>query len=262
MSDFSWEIRNSGLMLLNSLLRRLNGGTDTNSTKASSANRRLSPLAYERYPNLPGLVASLLLPCGDSFSGPRWQRTSVSDTATAQRVFSALEIIERFGIPKDHYARIRELIDCHMRDPLWPIRDKAAKSFAYAIHEKEIAIEAGQLLQSILLSEGLQNALHGRLLCVRYLLARLGPSLWVTLAGTKDLSATFGVLRAHSAGTVNDRRLEEQILGACDYFMNSNACPITTAAYFNIVADVLESHATCKGASSEDTTLSRLLLVN
>ena len=185
MNDFSWEIRNSGLMLLNSLLRRLNGGTDTNSSKASSAHRRLSPLTYERYPNLPDLVARLLSSSRDILSSLQWQRTSVSDTATAQRVFSALEIIERFGIPKDYRTRIRELIDYHMRGPLWSVRDKAAKALAYAIHEKEIAIEAGQLLQSVLLSEGLQNALHGRLLCVRYLSARLGTSLCVAWAGTK-----------------------------------------------------------------------------
>ena len=183
-SDLSWGIRNSGLMLLNSLLRRLNGGTDTNSSKASSAGRRLSPLTYERYPNIAVLVTRLLSPCDHSFNGVERQATSGSGILTAQTVFPALEIIERFGIPKERRAEIRDLIEYHMRGPVWPIREKAAKAFAYAIHDKEVAVEAEELLKAVTASKCTQNALHGRLLCVRYLFARLGTSLSVKLAGT------------------------------------------------------------------------------
>ncbi|KAL8825138.1 MAG: hypothetical protein Q9191_004596 [Dirinaria sp. TL-2023a] len=226
-----WEIRNSGLMLLNSLLRRLNGGTDTNSSKASSASRRLSPVTYERYPNLADLVNKLLLPSNHFFENIEQQRTSDSGIMTTQRIIPALEIIERFGIPKERRAGIRGLIEYHMRGRIWPIREKAAKAYAYAVHEKEIAAEAEKLLKTLTTFKCTQNSLHGRLLCIRYLFARLGPSLSAKLA-------------------VNNRRLEEQLLRPCDYFMVSNWCSITTAAYFNIIADILQSFVTRKDPSA------------
>lgn len=196
-SELSWEIRNSGLMLLNSLLRRLNGGTDTNSSKASSASRRLSPVTYERYPNLPDLVTRLLSPSEHFIEQ---QQTSVSGIVTAQRVFPALEIIERFGIPKKCHAGIRGLIEYHMRGCFWPIREKAAKAFAYAVHEKEIAAKAEELLKALTTSRCNQNSLHGQLLCIRFLFTRLGPSLSATLAGTSYLIYCFleGLLSSHS----------------------------------------------------------------
>lgn len=94
-------------------------------------------------------------------------------------------------MPKALHDRIRELLDHHMGGPSWSIREKAARALAYALHKRDIIGEAEALLDSIEEYPGPQNSLHGRLLCVRYLLTRLGPSLSSALAGTYWSSRYF-----------------------------------------------------------------------
>lgn len=176
MYETRWAVRNSGLMLLNSLLRRLNGGTDTNSTKASSARRQLSLVPYEKYPNLSELVLRLLSSSrmrpgiGDSTD----QLSSNLVTFAVQKIFPALEVVERFGMPKDRRREIGELLRYHMEGSVWSIRDKAAKALACVMPENEVVKEIESMLG---ISTSSQNELHGRLLCIRYMLARLEPPI-------------------------------------------------------------------------------------
>lgn len=157
-------------MLFKALLRRLNGGTDTASTKASSSHRSLSKLAYEKYPNLPSLILRLL--CQN-------QQTSIeaahNETQTlsfqAQWVFPALEILERSGLPLQYRVEIDEAIRHHMASSIWVIREKAAKALALVLSEKDINGEIGNLLKPSKMS---QNCLHGRLLCVGFMISRIG----------------------------------------------------------------------------------------
>lgn len=164
-------------MLFKALLRRLNGGTDTASTKASSSHRSFSKLAYEKYPNLPNIILRLL------FQNQRTLfKTSHDATQTqtqtlsfqAQRVFPVLEILERSGLPLQHRVEIEEAIRHHMASPIWAIREKAAKALALVISEKDLSSEIKTLLRP---GKSSQNCLHGRLLCVRFTISRIGAKI-------------------------------------------------------------------------------------
>ncbi len=158
----SWEIRNCGLMLFKALIRRLNGGTDTSSTRASSPHRRFSKLMYEKYPSLPDLLLKMLrrvdvarLDVGQS---------EISASIQAQRVFPALEIVEISGLPSQHNFEIKKLIWHHMESLAWPIREKAAKALALVLKDEDRHADIQTLLRPDWPS---QNALHGRLLHLR-----------------------------------------------------------------------------------------------
>lgn len=105
-------------MLFRALLSRINGGTDTASTKASSLHRRLSSNAYQRFSILPKLLCSLL-------------RSSTG--SVTHHVFPALEIIERFGLPEQSRAEILHILKLHLIGPRWALRDKVAKALASAL---------------------------------------------------------------------------------------------------------------------------------
>lgn len=161
-------------MLFKALLRRLNSGTDTASTKASSSHRSLSKLAYEKYPNLPGMILRLLcqnqqIPIDAPHDKTQAQKQALS--LQAQWVFPALEILERSGLPLQHRVEIEAAIKYHMASPVWAIREKAAKALALVVSEKDLSGEIETLLKPSNIS---QNSLHGRLLCVRLMISRIG----------------------------------------------------------------------------------------
>lgn len=158
-------------MLFKALLRRLNGGTDTASTKASSSHRSLSKLAYEKYPNLPNMILRLLCQTPEKPSkAPVDEIETLSLSLQAQWVFPALEILERSGLPLQHRLNIEEAVRHHMASPVWAIREKAAKTFALVTNEKDLNAEIRTLLRPSKIS---QNSLHGRLLCVRFMISRI-----------------------------------------------------------------------------------------
>lgn len=153
-------------MLFKALLKRLNGGTDTASNKVSSSHRRFSQLTYEKYPNLPDLLLRLL------------RRTPIQTPVTgkvlnpmmqAHRVFPALELIERSGIPSQQLGPFLDALQYYNESPDWSIREKAAKALSFIVDDKGIIEEFMSLLAP---NWENQNALHGRLLRLRFLLAR------------------------------------------------------------------------------------------
>lgn len=160
-------------MLFRALLSRLNGGTDAYSTRASSPHRRFSKQSYEKYPNLPNLIVKLLSQHSMvALDAVPSEEVSVSLSLQAQKVYPALEILERSGMPSEQSTTIREAIRLHMEGPVWAIRQKAAKTSALILDEAEFTDEIERLLESKAAS---QNALHGHLLYVRFIIARIGP---------------------------------------------------------------------------------------
>ena len=159
-------------MLFKALLKRLNGGTDTSSTKASSSHRRFSQLTYEKYANLPELLLKLLrhepnqIPITDKALQPTMQ---------VQRVFTALEVIERSGIPVQQQGAFLDALRYYNESPDWSIREKSAKALSLMADEKDFVEEVRSLLTP---SWKTQNALHGRLLRLRFLLARYEAPLF------------------------------------------------------------------------------------
>ena len=159
-------------MLFKALLKRLNGGTDTLSTKASSSHRRFSQLTYEKYPNLPDILLKLLR------HGPAPTPTACKELKTtlqAHRVFPALEVIERSGIPPQQPGPFLDELRYYNESPDWSIREKASKALSLIVEEKGFVDEVRGLLAP---DWNTQNALHGRLLRLRFLLARYEAPLF------------------------------------------------------------------------------------
>ena len=152
-------------MLFKALIRRLNGGTDISSTKVSSSHRRSSHLAYQMYPNLPELVLRLL----DHGRPELDVSINISTAQGAQKVFAALEVIERSGLPSTHQIDIKTAMWRHASCSNWPIREKAAKTLSLVMEEEDFERECKSVLLPTWLS---QNELHGRLLCLRSILSR------------------------------------------------------------------------------------------
>ncbi|KAL8775229.1 MAG: hypothetical protein Q9209_000235 [Squamulea sp. 1 TL-2023] len=211
-----WAIRNCGLMLMKALITRLNDGTNTLSSKTSSSHRHVSTLVYDKYPNVPDLLLRLLTYKDALNNQTLEQEVTVADTLVirAQRVFPALEIIEQSGIPKRYHLEIRQASWSHLEGPVWAIRDKAAKSLSYLPQGEAITVEVKRCLQS---PWSTQNALHGRLLYVQYLVARL----------KSDSEGLHTVLN--------------EVFKQFQLVVRRNRCPITRSAYVTLAGDILEA---------------------
>jgi len=160
-----WEIRNCGLMLFKALIRRLHGGTDTSSTRVPSSHRRLSNLIYEKYPSLPDLLVKMLRQADKPTMAV--DRSEIAASMQAQRVFPALEIIERSGLPSQQRLEIKTLIWDQMESSAWPIREKAAKALGLVLSDEDYLADIKTILRPDWPS---QNALHGRLLYLRQII--------------------------------------------------------------------------------------------
>ena len=229
-------------MLINSLIRRLNGGSDVNSPRLPNTHGPLSVGAYERFPNLPSLLMRLLRV--DDLDGrrntqPALQQISVSLSTTARRVFPALEIIARSGLPGVDRMSIVDLIHHHMQSPGWSIREKAANTLALVIREQDIALEIDRLLRP---NSHSQNALHGRLLCVRRLVSRLGA--------TGDSASSLRLLVMFRSDEDEGKFSLAKFIMHKQVFLVNNRCAITAAAYLNVLNDILESLVQRKSKSS------------
>jgi hypothetical protein len=160
-------------MLFRSLLSRMHGGTNTASTRISSNYRRFSKLVYEKYPNLPSLVLGLLNSASlehIDYSKKDSRPQLFAHSSQAQRVLPALEIIERAGLPSIYNKKIQQAIRQHMESPIWAIREKSAKALAAVADDEILIAETKGLLE---VDQRRQNALHGSLLCARFMISRL-----------------------------------------------------------------------------------------
>lgn len=159
---------------MKALLNRINGGTDTSSTRVSSSHRRFSKLVHEKYPHLPQLTLSLLSPASSHDTGGGGRGASLH----AQKVFPGLEIVERFGLPVSLGEPIKRAILRHLEGPVWPVREKAARALSTGVASEDVVTE----VESILSGHGKsQNALHGRLLYLRSLLLQQKGALQAQL---------------------------------------------------------------------------------
>ena len=216
-------------MLFKALLKRLNGGTDTSSTKVSSSHRRFSHLIYEKYPNLPDLLLRLLsrTPTQTQLAG-----RELYPTMPAHKVFPALEVIERFGIPSQQHGPFFDALWYYNESHDWSIREKAAKALSLVVDETSIVEEVTSLLGPSWKS---QNALHGRLLRLRFLLARNKPPLFGDLL-SKEQSFSFAPVANYHPGTYE--AIQPILYDSFGTIAVRNACPITVAAFLNILADL------------------------
>lgn len=233
-------------MLFRALLSRLNGGTDAYSTRASSSHRRFSRQPYEKYPNLPNLIVKLLSQHSMvSVDAVPSEGDSVSLLLQAQKVYPALEILERSGMPSEQCTTIREAIRLQMEGPVWALRQKAAKASAFILDEAEFTDEIRRLLKSKATS---QNAVHGHLLYVRFIIARIRPK-----AAGQYLNKTKP--EARELKPLLDQCEEIFMLVARFFkcFTSKKNSPFTAAAYLDTLADALEQLIKNKSLQSFST---------
>ena len=163
--------------MLKALLKRLNGGADTGSTRVASSHRQLSTLTYEKYPILSGLLLGLL----------HHRQDSNAAASHAQRVFPALEIVERFGVPNIHQKEILECLEYHRASPIWSIREKAAKAFGTMMPADNMSTLIRQIDGTH--EYQAQNKLHGQLLSLRVIIVRSLPACLETSTGALNLES-------------------------------------------------------------------------
>ena len=198
-------------MLFKALVRRLNGGTDTASTKVKSSYRHSSSLTYQRYPNVPSLLLNLL--CNELPLTTKSVNIAQHDgysVMRVHRVFPAMELLETLGLPNECGEMILEAIWQYMESFDWAIREKAAKTLSRLLDVKDLISDARKLLSPDWPS---QNALHGRILCLQHLLSRDD----IPLIGYEEL-----------VPLIYDR---------CKSMVVQYPCLITVAAFLNVLAE-------------------------
>jgi hypothetical protein len=167
----SWAIRNCGLMLFRALIDRLIGSTDSQNLDEEGESKT-ARISYNDYPNLLGIVIGFLTPDLSS---------SVSTEAALESVFPALKIIQRMPPPADQQKSIRALIFKLCESPHWHVRDMAARTFARLVQDAEVINVLNEIIPHTLSH---QNHIHGRLLCVSYLVEPILRRATSSLEGT------------------------------------------------------------------------------
>lgn len=174
-------------MLLKALLIRLSGGKGADPSQSKGGSTHFSSSIHDKYPSLSNLVVHLLQ--NGDMPHPHVYRSKSSpalSVETSQRflvVFAAMEIIDRLGLPTNHQALAASLLMKQLDSPLWALRKKAAATLSLLVDEQTIMREIEILSESHWPS---QNALHGRLLCLKHLVTKkdrhdIGESLRTSL---------------------------------------------------------------------------------
>ena len=226
-------------MLLQALLKRLNGGSDTASTRVASRSRQSSQFVYEKFRILPELLLKLI----------RHQSRESSSALHAQRIFPALEIIEHFGVPKQNGEEVWQALNQYRANSIWSIREKAAGTIGIVIISNEIS----ETIQSLVHSSGDlgPNETHGRLMTLRVLFNRALPSHCNQPKGRLRLRAQNVSLKTAEAP---DSGLLDFLFELVDKYVTETCCPIIIIAALNIVMDVAES---ITGLSDDSISLDR-----
>lgn len=153
-----WAVRNCGLMLFKALIDRLLG-TTTSQNWSDSLAAKTSKFSFADAPDLLHIIVKLLQP----ISSP--------DLASSafESVFPALKIIQRIPLPEERRSDVRDLVLHLCGSPHWHLRELAAKTYLTLLDTRDTAKAVAQLLPTLNLP---QNAIHGRLLCIRCLVKK------------------------------------------------------------------------------------------
>ena len=153
----AWAVRNCGLMLFRAVIDRLIGTSDANLDDEDSSTKRFST---KQHPELLDIILDLLI-VPDAESAIK--------SSNNEGVFPALQLLQWTQLPEHKRSEAAKAVCALTRSRSWHVRDKAAR--VYASIESEYG---GTMIQQLLevRADGL-NALHGTLLCVRYIIRRL-----------------------------------------------------------------------------------------
>ncbi|KAK4196532.1 putative death-receptor fusion protein-domain-containing protein [Triangularia verruculosa] len=156
-----WAIRNCGLLLLRALIDCLLGTGESKAIIESGWDGNSVRISYNKYPELPDIILGLLQ-ADDVGEG-------LANSAAAEAVFPALDIIRRAGPPEEHRDELRKRIENYLGSKIWHVREIAARTLCSFLLGEDWVSEIGKLLEQAGTSS---NRLHGALLTARFVIER------------------------------------------------------------------------------------------
>ncbi|KAF3354653.1 GTP-binding protein rhoA [Verticillium dahliae VDG1] len=167
-----WAIRNSGLLLLRSLIDNLFGTNESKTLIEAGWDGKASRVHYHKYPIIPVVLLNLLR------SGQEVMKPSTG-TIAAESVFPALDIIRRAGPPEDLRAELYGLVTEYLGSPVWHVREMTARALcSFLLHDGWLQsiqeLVDGSERQRVLTQA---NRLHGVLLTIKYVFEKLANVL-------------------------------------------------------------------------------------
>jgi len=158
----SWVIRNSGLLLLRSVVDCLFGTGESRENLEAGWDGRTPRISYAKYPGLPAVLLTLLQSGTDAGEVKSQQRA-------AESVFPALDVIRRAGPPEALRGELFRCVTYHLGSHLWHVREMAARAACSFLLTEEWGEALGELLKG---AYSHQNELHGVLVTARFTLVR------------------------------------------------------------------------------------------
>ncbi|KAM0284815.1 hypothetical protein ACHAQH_001735 [Verticillium albo-atrum] len=167
-----WAIRNSGLLLLRSLIDNLFGTNESKALIEAGWDGRASRVHYHKYPIIPVVLLNLLR------SGQEVMKPSTG-TIAAESVFPALDIIRRAGPPEDLREELYGLVTEYLGSPVWHVREMTARALcSFLLHDDWLQsvqeLAKGPDGRGVLTQA---NRLHGVLLTIKYVVEKLADVL-------------------------------------------------------------------------------------
>ncbi|RDA82626.1 hypothetical protein CP532_1220 [Ophiocordyceps camponoti-leonardi (nom. inval.)] len=198
-----WAIRNSGLMLLRSLVDCLFGSHESKAMIETGWDGKANRLAYHRYPGIEAGLRDVL----------------VSGHETLEGGISVLEIIRRGGPPEslrdEIEAEVREYLACSF----WQVRELAARTLCSCLlSNRQQWLPFMQGLLEKALERGGPNLVHGILLTFKAIIERLSE------VATNQLEADLPTLTSLLARYSIETRFAH--------------CPDVVAAYIQVLNTV------------------------
>ncbi|KAK4212914.1 thyroid adenoma-associated protein [Rhypophila decipiens] len=202
-----WAIRNCGLLLLRSLIDSLLGTGESKSVIESGWDGVSIRISYNKYPTLPGVILGLLKSADSSILTETGGINS--NSAAAEAVFPALDIIRRAGPPEENREELWGRITAYLGSRIWHVREIAARTLCSFLLRGNWLTSVARLLRG---AEEDVNRLHGVLLTVRFVLER----------------------KVQLGEGVDGFEVEQFLTAEVSVLPAFKACPIVQAAYLEI----------------------------
>ena len=224
----AWAIRNCGLMLFRAVIDRLLGTNDAYLDNEAPSQRQFDA---QNHSELFDLVLNLLTIPDSEAHG--------ATPANSEGVFPALHLLQRTQIPEERRPYAEAAVLALTASRSWHVRDKAARAYAAMVSRSQADAQINLLLD-VRTSD--QNTLHGALLCVRYSLTNLAMLRGIPKSGNVNGN---GSNQLHLADGFYG--LHPTMLSHCARLYHENICPVTKAAYADVLTDSLSlSHRTAQ----------------
>ena len=122
---------------------------------------------------------------------PNARRDFSGPSIATESVFAGLDLISRLEVDPSHLGFAKALVLPLTGSRFWQVREQAARIYASWIPTWDAVATIGSLLSHVT-DDSSQNEIHGRLMCVRHILQRLGKPSEATL--TENLATLSDIL--------------------------------------------------------------------